>query len=48
MVFEMSSSKKSILVLALAASELFIFLVGIGIRITCLMQVNSKWDADDD
>ena len=48
MVFEMQSSKSSMLVIALSAAELVVFLVGIGFRLGCLMQVNSKFDADDD
>ena len=47
MVFEMSNPKKSNLVLGMAVIELVVFLLGIGIRLQCLLKVNSTLDNDD-
>ena len=48
MVIEATGPKPSFLLLAMCSLEMVTFLVGIGLRLTCLLKVHQKFDAEED
>ena len=47
-VLELGNPKKDMILVGLCGLETLVFLVGIFIRIICIMKVNTTFDAEDD